>query len=998
MTATACSASLLLVAKDNAEALLAQLQSLVEAGLPDDVELVVAADAASPAVGEALATLSGRVRILTGTEPVGRRAALASAAAAAESDVCVALGPLARVAPDFLEPLVAAVRAGAGLAAPVLDTSAGPVHGYRLDGDGGLTPLGPEQHGGADALALDCLAAPRELWQAAPKSFDHWRDLYEVLLARVAAGFGPLAVVPESRVRREGLGPPLTAVVWGEGSDRCAHALEADGVVASGGEILTANAGVEALDDALARARNDVVAVVDGSTRPGPGWTLHLAEAFLDPGVALARGPVRGLWPDGSDPNRFPLGALGLIGIVDRGDADADLGPGREGGFPNLAVRRDALRAAGGLSALTAAGGEAGLASVLAFELHRSGARCRYAAQAAVGVAIPADLAHDALAPYAQAFRAGARDAAVQAALGVAEPPPTLAARLTGTGPLPESLGADNLFTRLVQGPGTADEKLAAVRALGMLAASAVARGRPELRLPAGAIVRFEPRHAAGEVAGPGPEPQPAAAPARVSEPALVSCVIPVYNLERYVGSTIQSVLAQRYPAEALDIVVVDDGSTDRTAEVCAQFGDRIRYVRQENAGVIAAVDRGVREARGELIGFLDADDQWLPDKTRRQADWLRAHPGVGLLYGDMELIDEFDRTIHASFWGSAGVVPYRGRVFGNILRWNFVTTGSMLARASLREAFCPMPAASPWQDWGIAAAIARVAPLDYLPEPMFRYRSHGENHALGAEGERLARAHEKDLRFRRAMLASLAEGELAPHDLRAALHGYLANADRLARARSMPGEVVLPVVEDDRVQAAAQLREAVGALAAGRLEAGFHGVFGALVRNPLDEDAHALFEAAYERLCRGLEGRTPRPLEWPADVHAAERLLADCAGLIVVGHAAELIADEALLASFSGAFEAGDATLVALSPDVDHHELFESLEAAVARAGLDRDGAPDVVLFDAPASPAVEERLAARAHALLTRRTEASALGSLPLCDDAASLIGPALGAAARL
>src|SRR3954465_5283675 len=101
----------------------------------------------------------------------------------------------------------------------------------------------------------------------------------------------------------------------------------------------------------------------------------------------------------------------------------------------------------------------------------------------------------------------------------------------------------------------------------------------------------------------------------------VVSIVMATYNFERFLARAIESALAQDYPAESLDIVVIDDGSTDDTAEAIRPYLDHLRYIWQPNAGLSAATNRGVEEARGEFIGLLDADDMWLPDKVRRQVD-----------------------------------------------------------------------------------------------------------------------------------------------------------------------------------------------------------------------------------------------------------------------------------------------------------------------------------------------------------------------------------------
>jgi glycosyltransferase involved in cell wall biosynthesis len=108
-----------------------------------------------------------------------------------------------------------------------------------------------------------------------------------------------------------------------------------------------------------------------------------------------------------------------------------------------------------------------------------------------------------------------------------------------------------------------------------------------------------------------------------------VSVIVPVYNAERYLGEALESVLAQTY--SDYEVIVVNDGSTDGSEQVALGFGDRIRYIRQENAGPGAARNRGIELARGELIAFLDADDLWLPGKLAAQVEFMETHPGVVL-------------------------------------------------------------------------------------------------------------------------------------------------------------------------------------------------------------------------------------------------------------------------------------------------------------------------------------------------------------------------------
>lgn len=103
-----------------------------------------------------------------------------------------------------------------------------------------------------------------------------------------------------------------------------------------------------------------------------------------------------------------------------------------------------------------------------------------------------------------------------------------------------------------------------------------------------------------------------------------ISVVIPAYNNERRLSRAIDSVLAQSRPAK--EIIVVDDGSTDGTSQAAAAYGSQIRYIRQNNAGPSAARNTGIRAAGGDWIAFLDADDEWLPEKLALQTEHLGRH------------------------------------------------------------------------------------------------------------------------------------------------------------------------------------------------------------------------------------------------------------------------------------------------------------------------------------------------------------------------------------
>ena len=110
-----------------------------------------------------------------------------------------------------------------------------------------------------------------------------------------------------------------------------------------------------------------------------------------------------------------------------------------------------------------------------------------------------------------------------------------------------------------------------------------------------------------------------------------VSVVIPAYNGAQFIGNALESVLSQSLPAD--EIIVVNDGSEDATAEVLQAYAHQIQIIEQPNLGVAAARNRGLAAAQGELIAFLDQDDLLLPDKLKLQVDCLAQHPTVGMLH-----------------------------------------------------------------------------------------------------------------------------------------------------------------------------------------------------------------------------------------------------------------------------------------------------------------------------------------------------------------------------
>ena len=202
-----------------------------------------------------------------------------------------------------------------------------------------------------------------------------------------------------------------------------------------------------------------------------------------------------------------------------------------------------------------------------------------------------------------------------------------------------------------------------------------------------------------------------------------MSVVIPTYNSAHFLGAAIQSVLAQSYGD--FELIVVDDGSRDDTPRVVASFGSRVRYLRQENAGVAAARNRGIAESSGRYVAFLDADDTWMPSKLQRQRDALEAEPTRRLCYSAFVLVDEELTPIEVRRslrHGSAlEDLLLRGNVVGSICT-------VMCERALIDEVGGLDPMLSQCADWDLWIRIAARTEFIYLDEPLATYRQHGRS------------------------------------------------------------------------------------------------------------------------------------------------------------------------------------------------------------------------------------------------------------------------------
>src|SRR5258708_21010392 len=122
-----------------------------------------------------------------------------------------------------------------------------------------------------------------------------------------------------------------------------------------------------------------------------------------------------------------------------------------------------------------------------------------------------------------------------------------------------------------------------------------------------------------------------------VDSPPVITVLITTYNCGRFIEGTIDRVVAEEFPAERVQILVVDDGSTDDTAERLKRYGSRVEYFRKANGGQASALNVGIAKARGEILALLDADDLFLAGKLERGREEFERNPELGMVYHRMQ-------------------------------------------------------------------------------------------------------------------------------------------------------------------------------------------------------------------------------------------------------------------------------------------------------------------------------------------------------------------------
>jgi glycosyltransferase involved in cell wall biosynthesis len=207
----------------------------------------------------------------------------------------------------------------------------------------------------------------------------------------------------------------------------------------------------------------------------------------------------------------------------------------------------------------------------------------------------------------------------------------------------------------------------------------------------------------------------------------LITVVIDTYNYGQFIERAIDSVLEQDFPLDRVEVLVVDDGSTDGTGELLGKYGSKIRYLHKSNGGQASAFNVGFAQAGADIVLLLDADDYFLPGKLQRVFEGFQRNPEAGMIYHSMvELHMDSGKFVEPTFACVSGFLPEDRKKLVSF--WAYPTS-CLAFRRKLLEQLLPIPESLRLQADGYIALLAvLVAPVIAVPEALAVYRIHGRN------------------------------------------------------------------------------------------------------------------------------------------------------------------------------------------------------------------------------------------------------------------------------
>lgn len=212
----------------------------------------------------------------------------------------------------------------------------------------------------------------------------------------------------------------------------------------------------------------------------------------------------------------------------------------------------------------------------------------------------------------------------------------------------------------------------------------------------------------------------------------LISIVIPAYNAEKYIAATLDSVRAQTF--RDYEVIVVDDGSTDRSFEIAGCF-DGVFRIRQNNRGAATARNVGIGAARGEYIAFLDADDLWMPAKLERQVSYLEENPQTAWIYCDAYVFNSASGRTRCRIGERMRL--HKGEILRELLLRCFIPSATpVVRRTALLEAglFDERREHRIGEDWSLWLRLAERHDIALIDEPLAWIRIHEENTSRRAD------------------------------------------------------------------------------------------------------------------------------------------------------------------------------------------------------------------------------------------------------------------------
>ncbi|MGH9735922.1 MAG: glycosyltransferase family A protein [Candidatus Acidiferrales bacterium] len=210
----------------------------------------------------------------------------------------------------------------------------------------------------------------------------------------------------------------------------------------------------------------------------------------------------------------------------------------------------------------------------------------------------------------------------------------------------------------------------------------------------------------------------------------VVSVLIDTHNHEKYIEQAMVSAVEQDFPASDCEIVVVDDGSTDRTPDIVRKFAPRVRLLRKKNGGQASAFNAAVPELRGELVAFLDGDDWWAREKLAAVAAAFAEHPEAAAVgHGYYEVQEDAGAAkLHALERSESSDLSNCEAALGALRAWDFLRTSAFTARKTVLETILPVPEALVFCADAFIAPACMVTGVHVIQQPLLYYRVHGEN------------------------------------------------------------------------------------------------------------------------------------------------------------------------------------------------------------------------------------------------------------------------------